>query len=69
MCMKLYPSRWPGLDRPSYLSIRLSLPGLASHSPSMQEGLARVVPATWPEKQEHLTVRERSSTWFWLQQR
>ena len=28
-----------------------------------------MVPATWPEKQEHLTVWERSSMWFRLQQR
>lgn len=49
--------------------IRPSSRVLASHSPSTQEGFARVVPATWPEKQEHLTVWERSSMWFRLQQR
>lgn len=43
--------------------------GLASHSPSTQEGFALVVPATWPERQEHLTVWERSSIRFRLQQR
>lgn len=37
--------------------------------PSTQEGLALVVPATCPGKQEHLTVCERSSILFLLQQR
>lgn len=38
-------------------------------SPSTQEGLLRVVPATFPGKQEHLTVWERSSIRFLLQHR
>lgn len=38
-------------------------------SPSTQEGLLRVVPATFPGKQEHLTVCERSSMRFLLQHR
>lgn len=38
-------------------------------SPSTQEGLLRVVPATFPGKQEHLTVWERSSMRFLLQHR
>lgn len=38
-------------------------------SPSTQEGAALVVPATCPGKQEHLTVWERSSILFLLQQR
>lgn len=37
--------------------------------PSTQEGRALVVPATCPGKQEHLTVWERSSILFLLQQR
>lgn len=37
--------------------------------PSTQEGAALVVPATCPGKQEHLTVWERSSILFLLQQR
>lgn len=37
--------------------------------PSTQEGKAFVVPATCPGKQEHLTVWERSSILFLLQQR
>lgn len=37
--------------------------------PSTHEGRARVVPATCPGKQEHLTVWERSSILFLLQQR
>lgn len=37
--------------------------------PSTQEGNALVVPATCPGKQEHLTVWERSSILFLLQQR
>ena len=39
------------------------------HSPSTQDGAARVVPATCPGKQEHLTVWDRSSILFLLQQR
>ncbi len=39
------------------------------HLPSTQEGCTRVVPATWPGKQEHLTVCERSSILFLLQHR
>lgn len=35
--------------------------------PSTQEGWARVVPATCPGKQEHLTVCDRSSMRFLLQ--
>lgn len=38
-------------------------------SPSTHEGLLRVVPATFPGKQEHLTVWERSSIRFLLQHR
>lgn len=38
-------------------------------SPSTQEGLLRVVPATFPGRQEHLTVCERSSMRFLLQHR
>lgn len=41
----------------------------AGSSPSTQEGLLRVVPATFPGKQEHLTVWERSSMRFLLQHR
>lgn len=37
--------------------------------PSTQEGAALVVPATCPGKQEHLTVCDRSSILFLLQQR
>lgn len=37
--------------------------------PSTHEGRALVVPATCPGKQEHLTVWERSSILFLLQQR
>lgn len=37
--------------------------------PSTQEGLFRVVPATFPGKHEHLTVWERSSMRFLLQHR
>lgn len=37
--------------------------------PSTQEGLFRVVPATFPGKHEHLTVWERSSIRFLLQHR
>ena len=36
-------------------------------SPSTQDGAARVVPATCPGKQEHLTVCDRSSILFLLQ--
>lgn len=42
---------------------------IAHFLPSTQEGLALVVPATWPGKQEHLTVCDRSSILFLLQQR
>lgn len=38
-------------------------------APSTQEGAARVVPATCPGKQEHLTVCDRSSILFLLQHR
>lgn len=38
-------------------------------SPSTHEGLLRVVPATFPGKQEHLTVWDRSSIRFLLQHR
>lgn len=41
----------------------------AMHVPSTQEGMALVVPATWPGKQEHLTVWDLSSILFLLQQR
>lgn len=41
----------------------------ATMEASTQEGLALVVPATCPGKQEHLTVWERSSILFLLQQR
>lgn len=37
--------------------------------PSTQEGLLRVVPATFPGRHEHLTVCERSSMRFLLQHR
>lgn len=37
--------------------------------PSTQDGWARVVPATCPGKQEHLTVCDRSSMRFLLQHR
>lgn len=38
-------------------------------APSTQEGAARVVPATCPGKQEHLTVCDLSSILFLLQHR
>ena len=37
--------------------------------PSTHDGAALVVPATCPGKQEHLTVCDRSSILFLLQQR
>lgn len=70
MGRKLYPQQ---MARPgqTFLSLGSGPPCQvpASHSPSTQEGCARVVPATWPEEQEHLTVWERSSMRFRLQQR
>lgn len=41
----------------------------ATMEASTQEGMAWVVPATWPGKQEHLTVWDLSSILFLLQQR
>lgn len=38
-----------------------------SYLPSTQEGLFLVVPATFPGRQEHLTVCDRSSMRFLLQ--
>lgn len=46
-----------------------SEPKPRSCSPSTQEGLLRVVPATFPGKQEHLTVWDLSSMRFLLQHR
>lgn len=41
----------------------------AAHLLSTQDGLPRVVPATFPGRQEHWMVWDRSSIWLWLQQR
>lgn len=67
--LKLYPQQMA--RRRQTLSLPSGPPHQvpASHSPSTQEGWARVVPATWPARQEHLTVWDRSSTRFRLQQR
>lgn len=48
---------------PSYTITR----AMEEASPSTQDGAARVVPATCPGKQEHLTVCDRSSILFLLQ--
>lgn len=52
-----------------YTHSRTETHRLVAFVPSTHDGLALVVPATCPGKQEHLTVWERSSILFLLQQR